>query len=76
MKRECKTCKYLKYVEEDFVMGYRCTLSNKMIDGLWSTDEMNGYREKDLEEERVYLRHTFKKRNGYIYWCPLIKHRK
>ena len=76
MKRECKTCKHAKYVEGNFVMGYRCTLSNKMIDGYWPADATNGFREKDFEKNRILLYHKFQKRNGYKYWCPLIKHRK
>lgn len=75
MKRECKTCQYIEYVEDKLAIGYKCTLCEKYVDGVFPVDKETGHKEDDIPEYREYVNAVFVKRKGYIYWCPLVKHR-
>lgn len=75
MRRECKTCQYIDYVEDKLVVGYKCTLCDKYVDGIFAVDKEKGFPENNLSMNREYVNDEFAKRKGYKYWCPLVKQR-
>ena len=73
-KRECKTCKYIRYNEDKRVIGYECTLCGRYVDGIFKCG-LEDFRHDELPECRAYVNKQFDKRKGYKYWCPLVAHR-